>query len=136
MYYNFESVFQVVKTDDEYKIYSDNIKIYNNKNNMGIAYTRNRGIDLAHGEYIMWCDADDWYEPNMVEEMIIPMEIEYIDFAICETNIVHDENLAKRLLLENFKYIVQLPENELQYVYPQTFFDMSCVLWNKIFRKT
>lgn len=26
---NFESVFHVVKTDDEYKIYSDNIKIYN-----------------------------------------------------------------------------------------------------------
>ena len=50
-----------------------------------------------------WCDADDWYEKNMVEEMVIPMEMDYIDFAMCETNVVHDENLTERLLLENFK---------------------------------
>lgn len=120
----------------DYKKSDKRVKIYNNKQNMGIAYTRNRGVELAHGDYIMWCDADDWYEKNMVEEMVIPMEMDYIDFAMCETNVVHDENLTERLLLENFKFIIQIPDNELQYVSYKTFLEMSCVLWNKIFRKS
>lgn len=34
-------------------------KIINNEINKGVAYSRNRGVDLATGEYILFVDADD-----------------------------------------------------------------------------
>ena len=35
--------------------------------NRGVSYTRNRGIDLATGDYILFVDADDEIAPNTLE---------------------------------------------------------------------
>lgn len=40
------------------------------KLNGGASSTRNRGIELATGNYIMFVDADDWIETDAVENMI------------------------------------------------------------------
>ena len=41
------------------------IKVINNPHNMGIADTRNVGLNAATAPYIMWCDPDDWMQPDM-----------------------------------------------------------------------
>ena len=50
-------------TDNTLKILNsyknEKIKIYSNEKNMGITPTRNRGFDLAKGEYITFMDHDD-----------------------------------------------------------------------------
>ena len=38
--------------------------------NAGPAATRNRGLQNASAPYIMFCDADDWYEPDAVETVL------------------------------------------------------------------
>lgn len=38
--------------------------------NRGVSYTRNRGIDLAQGTYIMFIDGDDWIEADMLELLL------------------------------------------------------------------
>lgn len=40
------------------------------KPNGGVSYARNAGLDAADGEYIMFCDSDDWVEPEWCEELI------------------------------------------------------------------
>lgn len=39
------------------------------KPNGGVSSARNKGIDIAKGDYIFFCDADDWMEPDGLASM-------------------------------------------------------------------
>ena len=53
---------------NEYKeIYPDVIKVINQQN-IGVSRTRNNGIKLSNGKYIMFIDNDDWIEEDYVEK--------------------------------------------------------------------
>lgn len=58
------------------------------RENKGICKTRNEGIDLATGDYIMFMDQDDEMESDTVERLLALMnESETIDIAICGYNL-------------------------------------------------
>lgn len=41
-----------------------------NDKNVGPGESRNRAIDASTGNYLMFCDCDDWYEENALEIMV------------------------------------------------------------------
>ncbi|WP_027097181.1 glycosyltransferase family 2 protein [Clostridium paraputrificum] len=47
-----------------------NIKIIENEENMGLEFTRNRGMEEMTGKYVMFLDSDDTIDDNMVEKMV------------------------------------------------------------------
>lgn len=57
------------------------------KENEGRASARNRGIEIASGNYICFVDADDVIEPAYVEKMLKAAEEAAADIAICEMSI-------------------------------------------------
>lgn len=46
-----------------------NISFIDQENN-GLSYTRNKGIQLAKGEYVWFVDSDDWIEKNIFQELL------------------------------------------------------------------
>ena len=46
---------------------SDKRVIVHHQSNAGAGAARNKGLTLAKGEYIMFCDADDTYEPSTID---------------------------------------------------------------------
>ena len=67
--------------------YNDSrIRFYQNENNMGVAATLNRGLDLATGEYIARMDSDDISLPDRFKK-----QIEYLEkrkeVAVCGTDL-------------------------------------------------
>ena len=52
----------------EFEKNNSKIRVYSQKNR-GVAYTRQKLIDLARGEYIMFCDADDYFEDSALDQV-------------------------------------------------------------------
>lgn len=55
---------------------------YYSKPNTGVSATRNFGLDLAQGEYIMFIDSDDFIHPNKLSTQIL--DLEKADISICD----------------------------------------------------
>lgn len=56
--------------------------------NSGVAVARNNGVAVSKGEYVCFLDADDWWEPNFLEELDRLIR-EYPDAGLYATNYVY-----------------------------------------------
>ena len=55
-----------LKKCEEWAAKDERIIVYHQEN-AGASAARNKGIELSTGKYIMFVDADDWIETNMLE---------------------------------------------------------------------
>lgn len=56
---------------------------YVHKENGGVSSARNVGLSFARGEYVGFCDADDWVEKDAYAFLLNLLEREDADVAIC-----------------------------------------------------
>ncbi|MDC7280519.1 glycosyltransferase [Butyrivibrio fibrisolvens] len=66
---------------EEYAKQDSRVKFYS-KDNEGAGIARNYGISKANGEFLGFCDADDYVEPDMYEKLIESVSDTY-DIAYC-----------------------------------------------------
>lgn len=55
--------------DNEYPALRSQVLIIDKGVNEGLPRARKTGVEAATGDYIMFCDADDWFEPNAIERV-------------------------------------------------------------------
>ena len=73
--------------------YGDKIKIIHQEN-QGAGVARNAGLKVADGEYVYFCDPDDWCEPKLVELCEKKASEENCDVVVFGRNI-YDESQEK-----------------------------------------
>lgn len=56
-----------------------NITVITNEENRGLSFCRNRGIEIAHGEYLLFVDADDFIEENVLGSLYGCVKKEALD---------------------------------------------------------
>ena len=59
------------------------IRVMAFEENQGVSAARNAGLDAARGDYIGFCDGDDWAEPQMYETLLRAAEEAGADVAFC-----------------------------------------------------
>ncbi len=91
------------------------IQLVVNEKNMGVAKTRNRGIEMSKGQYIAFLDSDDVWHPEKLEHQLdriagMNADICYCSYAIIGADgnkvradyLVPDEARFEDILKENF----------------------------------
>lgn len=77
-------------------IKDNRIKLYQNEKNMGLPYTRNRGLELSSGKYIALLDADDICKPNRLDSELVFLENHPEYGAVCSnTDFIIDNKIIK-----------------------------------------
>lgn len=71
-----------------------NIKILRNKENRGPAYTRNKGLKKAKGQFISFLDADDLWTKDRLKNIFPKFKDPQIDIVIGKTQQKIAKNLA------------------------------------------
>ena len=117
----------------EYAAKDKRFLVFTQKNS-GPAKTRHFALSKSSGEYIMFCDADDWYEADMVETMVNTIEKENVDMVMCDSNIIDLANgKIQTAAIQNYhrlkiKNYAALDVNNIT--------GINVVLWNKIFKSS
>ena len=73
----------------KYSLIDQRFKLFN-KENGGSASARQMGMDNLCGRYCIVCDADDWVEANMLEQLYLATNNEQVDMVISDFFVNYD----------------------------------------------
>ena len=79
-----------------------------NEENKGVAYTVNRGYDVAKGEYIVLLGSDDYFYTDKFEEIIKELDgtdLVYFDMRVNNGDIWEINNDSKHVLCGSVKFM-------------------------------
>ncbi len=98
--------------------------------NQGVSAARQKGLDAANGQYVIFADPDDWVEPTMLEELLEVAINDDADVVICDFWINSSEETGDRKYqnpraLSSDSVLRQLISGELH-----------GFTWNKLYRSS
>lgn len=80
----------------KYKKIDDRIIVINNKN-CGVSCSRNKGIDISTGKYIVFVDSDDTIDKNYIFELVNANKEDFYDIVITNFKNVFIKNDRKEI---------------------------------------
>lgn len=86
----------------EFQKLDNRIKIINQENN-GVSVARNKGLDIASGEYIAFIDSDDFIEKNMIETMLNNIKKENADISEIDFTLTNLRDYSKKKKLKFYE---------------------------------
>lgn len=90
-------------TDNSYEELCEKLKevkysyqLLKNEKNMGPGLTRNRGIDNANGEYLLFVDSDDFISNDCIEKLVFLIENDEFDCVIFDYHKLFENGKLKK----------------------------------------
>lgn len=104
------------------------------KANEGPSITRNRGIEEAAGEFIVFVDSDDLVCQEMLEKMVCAMTRYQTDLAICGFERFRDD-WKQRSRISPYSLVIFQSQRELTSIYNKPGTNMFGIsIWAKMYR--
>lgn len=125
----------------KYATNDNRIVIVENVENLHIGLSRNEGIKFSKGEYIGFCDHDDYCSLNMFEEMYTKAKLDQADIVVsnfCDEWPNETAYFNFPEVNDNKTFQKKMFEALIEGKYSQknsTAFNNANVIWNQIFRR-
>lgn len=110
------------------------------KENGGAGSARNAGMEVASGEYLAFPDVDDWFQPEMYEELYNLAKTKDFDVAFSGVNYYKQKEdmeveYSRSAYCEKTEFLTQesCRENIMSYFPTSTIFDVP---WNKLYKRS
>lgn len=109
----------------------DNRIVIVNQKNKGVGEARNRGIDVATGDFISFVDSDDTMDKNFYKELIATQLVTGADIVVANVNCIDDNNqffpYGNNNLLKNY--------NKEEFIKLLLNFKIGNAVWGKLFKQ-
>lgn len=78
----------------KYSSQDNRIKFFINKENLGVARSRNNAIEVSKGDYIAFLDSDDCWYPTKLEKQILLMQRNNVLLSYSAYNIMNESSVV------------------------------------------
>ncbi len=121
----------------EYQKQDGRIRILT-ENNAGQSIARNKGFARARGEYVIFLDADDFFEPDLLEKLYTVAVSDQLDIAVGAYD-VYNSRTARFEPMIRSEHSEILADGEVfsKNEYPDYIFSsVTTYVWNKLFKRS
>ncbi|MFT4071751.1 MAG: glycosyltransferase [Dysgonamonadaceae bacterium] len=94
------------KLCDEYALLDDRVRVIH-KENAGLGFARNSGLDIARGKYISFVDSDDYVELSMMELLLSYADKYDADVVSCGSRYVNGNIIVPQRDVESLTILSQ-----------------------------
>lgn len=121
----------------EYARADGRVRVITNERNLRTGLSRNIGLASAEGEYVLFLDADDWFETDYLESAVKQADADCADICISGYDLIDDRtgeqsasnwHRKKKLLPEG----TFSPEENADYLFQMT----DGQVWDKLYRRS
>lgn len=120
---------------DKWADADNRVRAIHNQENLGVSRSRNKGLALAHGEYIVFVDSDDFLAPQMYEQLLKLLDAHQAEVAVSSRYHFIDGKAERKHYLPEGLLVCSGPE-ALAICMPRIGarpYNMN--LWNKLYRR-
>ena len=120
---------------DEYAQKDSRVRVIH-KENGGVSSARNAGLDIANGTYVTFCDSDDYYTVEWLENLLVAITSNQADVIVGNFKMMSsDEKELQSIQHEVATYQTESFEGKKQYVYSQLFGNKNgWEVWSRLFK--
>lgn len=120
------------------QVHDARIKLLTNQKKMGAAFSRNRGMEYAVGDYIAFLDGDDIFDEKMLEKAYECAKENSLDIIVFEYLHVESENIYEKKHIyrdEQFREIYCRTPYSILDMRPEQYYTWADGPCNKLFRR-